>query len=47
MEKIKELPVWLQRYAGFGTARPFMGWVDMKDPVNLMNQDVDEEEEFW
>jgi ectoine hydroxylase-related dioxygenase (phytanoyl-CoA dioxygenase family) len=49
IDKIKELPIWLQRYAGFGVSKPFMGWVDMEEPVRRMNPMMSEslEDEFW
>jgi len=49
IEKIKELPIWLQKYAGFGVSKPFMGWVDMEDPIRRMNPTVSDncEDDFW
>lgn len=49
IEKIKELPISIQRYAGFGVSKPFMGWVDMEDPVRSMNPNAvdDLEDDFW
>ena len=49
IEKIKELPMALQKYAGYGVSKPFMGWVDLEDPVRKMNPGVsaDLEDDFW
>lgn len=49
LERIRELPVGLQRFAGFGASKPYMGWVDMEEPVRLLNgEGVDVGEvEFW
>jgi ectoine hydroxylase-related dioxygenase (phytanoyl-CoA dioxygenase family) len=49
IEKIKELPISIQRYAGYGVSKPFMGWVDMEDPVRKMNPGVtdDLDDDFW
>ncbi|KAF2491490.1 PhyH-domain-containing protein [Lophium mytilinum] len=49
LERIRELPVGLQRWAGFGASKPFMGWVDMEEPVRLLSgEGVDVGEvEFW
>ncbi|ORY17209.1 hypothetical protein BCR34DRAFT_475120 [Clohesyomyces aquaticus] len=48
LEKIKKLPVKLQQFAGFGTSKPYMGWVDMEEPVKILNPDVViGDAEFW
>lgn len=47
LDKIKELPISLQRFAGFGASKPYMGWVEMDEPVKLMNGDAAGETEFW
>ncbi|KAF2811950.1 uncharacterized protein BDZ99DRAFT_440994 [Mytilinidion resinicola] len=49
LERIRELPIELQRFAGFGASKPYMGWVDMEEPVRLLNGDGVEmgEVEFW
>lgn len=48
LERIRELPLELQRFAGFGASKPYMGWVDMQEPISILNpgvvaRDVD----FW
>ncbi|KAF2868196.1 phytanoyl-CoA dioxygenase family protein, partial [Massariosphaeria phaeospora] len=48
LNKIRELPLALQRFAGFGASKPYMGWVDMEEPVKIMNPEVEVgEPEFW
>lgn len=47
VEKVKELPVWLQRYMGYSLSRPFMGWVDMDDPMKVINPDYHTEGDLW
>lgn len=37
VEKIKRLPLWLQRFAGYSLSKPFMGWVNMDDPMRVIN----------
>ncbi|KAH7392637.1 hypothetical protein BKA66DRAFT_457936 [Pyrenochaeta sp. MPI-SDFR-AT-0127] len=37
LNKISELPLDIQRFAGFGASKPYMGWVDMEEPVKLLN----------
>lgn len=33
VDKIRELPDYLQELVGYGLSRPFLGWVDLKDPM--------------
>ncbi|KAH9865149.1 hypothetical protein IAQ61_009096 [Plenodomus lingam] len=48
LKKIQELPLYIQRFAGFGARKPYMGWVDMEEPVKLLNPELeDEETQFW
>ncbi|KAF2733776.1 hypothetical protein EJ04DRAFT_512922 [Polyplosphaeria fusca] len=48
LERIKELPVELQRFAGFGASKPYMGWVEMEEPVRLLNPGLEEDAvDFW
>jgi ectoine hydroxylase-related dioxygenase (phytanoyl-CoA dioxygenase family) len=48
LDRIRELPLEIQRFAGFGTSKPYMGWVDMQEPIMLMNPDaVDVGTQFW
>lgn len=48
LNKISDLPLDIQRFAGFGTSKPYMGWVDMEEPVKLLNPGLaDTETEFW
>ena len=43
LEKTKELPIALQRFAGVETSKPYTGWVEMEEPVKILNGEV----EFW
>lgn len=36
MDKIKELPVELQRLAGWSVSRPTLGWVNFDDPIGIL-----------
>lgn len=33
VEKVRELPLPLQELVGYGLSRPFLGWVDLKNPM--------------
>ncbi|OQV00661.1 hypothetical protein CLAIMM_06128 [Cladophialophora immunda] len=33
VEKVRELPESLQELVGYGLSKPFLGWVDLKDPM--------------
>ncbi|KAH0841996.1 phytanoyl-CoA dioxygenase family protein [Fonsecaea pedrosoi] len=33
VEKVRELPEPLQELVGYGLSKPFLGWVDLKDPM--------------
>lgn len=37
LDKIRELPQDLQRFAGFGASKPYMGWVDLEEPVQFLS----------
>lgn len=48
LNKIRDLPLEIQRFAGFGTSKPYMGWVDMEEPLKMLNPDLaDDETQFW
>lgn len=48
LEKIKKLPLDLQRFAGFGASKPYMGWVDMEEPCKILNPDIEDGAvDFW
>jgi len=48
LEKIRQLPEDLQRFAGFGVSKPFMGWVEMEDPiVQVLNGNSEAGEQYW
>lgn len=37
IEKIKELPEWLQERVGYGLSPPFLGWIDLKNPMLVLH----------
>ena len=37
IEKIRELPEWLQERIGYGLSRPFLGWIDLKNPMLILH----------
>lgn len=37
IEKIRELPGWLQERVGYGLSRPFLGWIDLKNPMLILH----------
>ncbi len=39
-EKIKRLPVWLQRFVGYNISEPYVGLVEQQDPLRVLNPDV-------
>ncbi|KKK13834.1 hypothetical protein ARAM_001607 [Aspergillus rambellii] len=41
-KKIKNLPVWIQRFIGFTCGEPYMGWVDLADPLHAFNPEAEE-----
>jgi ectoine hydroxylase-related dioxygenase (phytanoyl-CoA dioxygenase family) len=48
LTKIRELPEKVQRFAGFGVSKPFMGWVDMEDPITkVLGREKDDGEGYW
>jgi ectoine hydroxylase-related dioxygenase (phytanoyl-CoA dioxygenase family) len=48
LEKIRELPGHLQRFAGFGVSKPFMGWVEMEDPVvQVLSGERENGDQYW
>jgi ectoine hydroxylase-related dioxygenase (phytanoyl-CoA dioxygenase family) len=49
LEKLRMLPEEVLRFAGFGCGKPYMGWVDMDDPMNkvLGFEQSGDEKEFW
>ena len=47
MEAVRKLPVWLQQFMGYSLSRPFMGWVNMDDPMRAINPDFKSLDELW
>ncbi len=44
---VKRLPVWLQRFVGYSLSRPFMGWVEMDDPMRVINPDAESQGDLF
>lgn len=41
IEKIRELPLWLQERIGWSVSRPFLGWVDLNDPMRILRPELE------
>lgn len=41
-ERVRELPVALQRFIGYGLSMPFAGYVDLGDPIKVLGGDAGE-----
>ncbi|KAB8218713.1 hypothetical protein BDV33DRAFT_231974 [Aspergillus novoparasiticus] len=39
-EKIKQLPMWLQKFVGYTISHPFAGYVDLGDPLIVLNPEA-------
>ena len=39
VEKVKQMPVWMQKFMGWSLSLPFTGWVNLDDPIRLLNKD--------
>ena len=46
-EKVLELPVELQRFMGYTLSRPFMGWVEMDDPIKVIDPNAKSLGDLW
>ncbi|KAI9703844.1 MAG: hypothetical protein M1836_007616 [Candelina mexicana] len=47
VEKVKELPVWLQQFTGYSLSKPFMGWVNLDDPIRVINPSMESIGDIW
>ncbi|KAL9074149.1 MAG: hypothetical protein Q9157_004497 [Trypethelium eluteriae] len=47
IKKIKELPEWLQERVGYGLSRPFLGWVDLKNPMLMLHPGKEKYGDMW
>ncbi|KAI9666424.1 MAG: hypothetical protein M1821_004360 [Bathelium mastoideum] len=47
IEKIRELPEWLQERVGYGLSRPFLGWIDLKNPMLILHPDKEKYGDMW
>ena len=43
VESIKRLPIWLQRFCGYGMSMPFMGYVELDDPIKVLHPEFEGE----
>lgn len=41
-ERVRELPVALQRFVGYGLSMPFTGYVDLGDPIKVLGGEGEE-----
>lgn len=37
VEAIKRLPLWLQMFCGWSISKPFMGWVELDNPIKVLH----------
>ena len=37
LEKIKRFPLWLQMFCGWSISKPFMGWVELDNPIKVLH----------
>ncbi len=42
IEEIKKLPEWLQVRVGYGISRPFLGWVNLSNPMLVLHPGSEE-----
>jgi ectoine hydroxylase-related dioxygenase (phytanoyl-CoA dioxygenase family) len=39
IDQVKQYPQELQRLIGYSVSKPFLGWVDLEDPIKLLYDD--------
>ncbi len=37
VEKVRELPEWMQEKIGYGLSRPFLGWINLKSAMEWLH----------
>lgn len=42
-----ELPVELRKFIGYALAGPFMGWVEVNDPMNVIELEAKSLGDLW
>ncbi|KAJ5935161.1 phytanoyl- dioxygenase family protein [Penicillium verhagenii] len=47
IEAIRVLPEWLQERVGFGLSRPFLGWVDLANPMHILHPEKIKQRDLW
>ena len=47
IEAIKRLPDWLQERVGFGLSRPFLGWVNLSNPMQVLHPGNGKYKDLW
>lgn len=47
IEDIRKLPEWLQERVGYGISRPFLGWVNLANPMAVLHPDKDQFRDLW
>ena len=41
VEAIKRLPLWLQMFCGWSISKPFMGWVELDNPIKVLHPEYE------
>ncbi|PMD33806.1 phytanoyl-CoA dioxygenase family protein [Hyaloscypha variabilis F] len=47
IEEIKKLPEWLQERVGYGLSRPFLGWVNLSNPMLVLHPRSEKYGDLW
>ena len=45
--RVVELPVELRKFIGYALAGPFMGWVEVNDPMNVIELEAKSLGDLW
>ena len=46
-EMVMQLPMHLRRFMGYSLSRPFMGWVEMDDPIKVIDPAAESLGDLW
>ncbi|KAH8804433.1 phytanoyl-CoA dioxygenase family protein [Xylogone sp. PMI_703] len=47
IESLRNLPEWLQERVGFGLSKPFLGWVDLANPMHVLHPEKEKYKDLW
>jgi ectoine hydroxylase-related dioxygenase (phytanoyl-CoA dioxygenase family) len=47
IEEVRKLPSWLQERIGYGLSAPFLGWVNLADPMLVLNPERESHKDLW